>query len=193
MRILLILVLIASSQSLLANALVDAAKERLNHNVTYDGSYQSIPYPMGDVDPKKGVCTDVIIRSYRSIGIDLQQLVHEDMKKDFNAYPKNWGLKKPDSNIDHRRVPNLEMYFSRHGTSLPISQKATDYQPGNIVTWRLNGSSLPHIGIVSDELSSSGNPKIIHNIGLGPQINDMLFDHPIQGHYQFKLNPITIE
>jgi hypothetical protein len=168
-----------------ANDLVEAAKERLNHVVFYDGAYQSIAYPMGDVDKNKGVCTDVIVRSYRTLGIDLQQLVHEDMALNFKNYPKIWGLKKPDSNIDHRRVPNLETFFSRFGTKLPMTKNPDIYQPGDIVTWRLTGSNLPHIGIVSDEKADTGNFKIIHNIGLGPQINDMLFDHPIVGHFHY--------
>lgn len=171
-----------------ANPLVEAAQERLKQVVIYDGAYQRIDYPNGDVSPHKGVCTDVIIRSYRSLGIDLQQLVHEDMKSHFDNYPNHWGLTKPDTNIDHRRVPNLETYFSRHGTTLPITNKAVDYQPGDLVTWRLTGSGLPHIGIVSDQKASSGNYKIIHNIGWGPKMEDMLFDHRINGHYRFNPN-----
>ncbi len=168
-----------------ANPLVDAANQRLEQVIIYDGSYQKIPYPMGDVDANKGVCTDVIIRSYRTLGIDLQQLLHEDMLVHFNQYPKAWGLKKPDANIDHRRVPNLETFFTRHGKVLPLTDKAVDYKPGDLVTWRLSGSNLPHIGIVSDQKAASGNYKIIHNIGWGPQINDMLFDHPMIGHYRY--------
>jgi len=171
------------------NSLVSAAKERLNHFVVYDGSYQSIAYPNGDVDKNKGVCTDVIIRSYRALKIDLQQLVHEDMKKDFEAYPQIWGLKKPDTNIDHRRVPNLEKFFQHNGKILGISDKGKDYLPGDIVTWRLP-NNLPHIGIVSD-IPSETNPnryKIIHNIGLGPKLDDMLFDYKIVGHYQYKID-----
>lgn len=179
------LILLLFSFSIQANELVEAAKERLNHVVIYDGSYQKIEYPLGDVDENKGVCTDVIIRSYRAFGVDLQELVHEDMKAHFDQYPQIWGLKKPDSNIDHRRVPNLEVFFKRFGKSLPITDNGKDYKPGDLVTWRLTGSNLPHIGIVSDQISPSGNYKIIHNIGLGPQINDMLFDHKIVGHYQF--------
>jgi len=182
MKIILLL-LIGSQVS--ANDLVSAANERLNHFIIYDGSYQKIDYPNGDVDQNKGVCTDVIIRSYRTLGIDLQQLVHEDMRTNFDSYPTIWGLSKPDSNIDHRRVPNLETYFSRFGTVLPISDKADDYQPGDLVTWRLKGSGLPHIGIVSDKKANSGNYKVVHNIGLGPQINDMMFDHKINGHFRF--------
>ena len=169
--------------------LVAAAKERLNHFVVYDGSYQRLDYPNGDVDPNRGVCTDVIVRSYRALGIDLQQLVHEDMKAHFDQYPNIWGLAKPDSNIDHRRVPNLETYFSRSGAALPVSDKTENYQPGDIVTWRLSGSGLPHIGIVSDQKAQTGNHQIIHNIGWGPQTNDMLFNHPIHGHFRYsKLN-----
>ena len=121
------------SQCLWANDLIEAAKERLNHVVFYDGAYQSIAYPMGDVDKNKGVCTDVIVRSYRTLGIDLQQLVHEDMALNFKNYPQMWGLKKPDSNIDHRRVPNLETFFSRFGTKLPMTKNPDIYQPGDIV------------------------------------------------------------
>lgn len=181
-----VLVLLLVSLPLYANDLVSAAKDRLNHFVIYDGSYKKIAYPMGDVDKNKGVCTDVIIRSYRALGVDLQQLVHEDMKAQFDVYPNIWGLNKPDSNIDHRRVPNLETFFSEHGKTLPISKDPKDYHPGDLVTWRLNGSNLPHIGIVSDEVAASGHYKIIHNIGLGPQMNDMLFDHKIIGHFQYK-------
>lgn len=181
----IILVVLFWSQLVAADDLVEAAKQRLNHFVVYDGSYQSIAYPMGDVAANKGVCTDVIIRAYRTLGVDLQELVHEDMQAHFAEYPQIWGLSRPDSNIDHRRVPNLETFFSRFGKTLTITEHAKDYQPGDIVTWRLTGNNLPHIGIVSDQKADSGNYKIIHNIGLGPQINDMLFDHPIVGHFQF--------
>ncbi len=183
MRLFIIMLLTMSYAT--ANPLVEAAKERLKHVVIYDGAYQRIDYPNGDVSPNKGVCTDVIIRSYRSLGVDLQKLVHEDMKNDFSEYPNHWGLSKPDSNIDHRRVPNLETYFARHATTLPITDNPADYQPGDLVTWRLNGSNLPHIGVVSDQKAGSGNYKIIHNIGWGPKLDDMLFDHRIHGHYRF--------
>ncbi|VAW46937.1 Uncharacterized protein YijF [hydrothermal vent metagenome] len=185
MRIYLAITFLWVASHTLANPLVEAANKRLEHTVIYDGSYQKIAYPMGDVDASKGVCTDVIIRSYRALGIDLQQLVHEDMAAHFDQYPTSWGLNKPDTNIDHRRVPNLETFYTRHGKVLPITDQAEDYKPGNIVTWRLSGSNLPHIGIVSDQKAETGNYKIIHNIGWGLQINDMLFDHPIQGHYQY--------
>jgi len=168
-----------------SQSLVSAAKERLNHVVIYDGSYQQLDYPMGDVADSRGVCTDVIIRAYRQLGIDLQQRVHEDMQQHFSSYPDHWGLSQPDSNIDHRRVPNLEVFFARFGQTLPVTHSAGDYQPGDLVTWRLSGSGRPHIGVVSDLISTSGNPLIIHNIGWGPQQNDMLFDHPISGHYRY--------
>lgn len=168
--------------------IVKAAIERTKHEVRYDGSYHSIPYPEGDVPANIGVCTDVIIRSYRAIGTDLQVLVHEDMAQHFSLYPSKriWGLTTTDRNIDHRRVPNLQVFFSRHGQSLPISKKSKDYAPGDIVTWMLPGN-LPHIGIVTDEISAStGNPLIAHNIGMGPKLNDMLFAYKITGHYRFE-------
>ncbi len=165
--------------------LVEAAKERTRSEVVYDGAYLAIDYPMGDVPANVGVCTDVLIRSYRQLGIDLQELVHQDMKSNFNSYPANWGLKRPDTNIDHRRVPNLEAFFERHGVTLSLSKNAEDYQPGDIVSWRLDGN-LPHIGIVSDvKDSQSGRYKIVHNIGAGPKLDDMLFDYRIVGHYRF--------
>ena len=171
--------------SAMSQQLVEAAHERTKHFVVYDGSYRKIDYPMGDVPENIGVCTDVIIRSYRQLGIDLQQLVHEDMKANFNQYPKNWGLTRPDTNIDHRRVPNLERYFERHGQVLAISDKAEDYQAGDIVSWRLEGG-FPHIGIVTNKKSdSSDNLMIVHNIGLGPKLEDVLFSYRVAGHYRY--------
>ncbi len=167
--------------------LVTAALDRTNYQVTYDGRYLSIPYPNGDVPGNIGVCTDVVIRSYRAIGTDLQKLVHEDMAANFEAYPSKriWGLNSTDKNIDHRRVPNLQAFFSRQGETLAISDKAEDYKPGDLVTWMVSGN-LPHIGIVTDKVSFfSGNPKIVHNIGSGPQLEDMLFSYPITGHYRY--------
>ncbi len=172
-------------------SLVDAAKKRLSEFVIYDGSYQKISYPNGDVNKHAGVCSDVVIRSYRALGVDLQKLVHEDMKKNFKAYPKIWGLTKTDTNIDHRRVPNLETFFRRNGTKLKISNNPQDFFPGDIVSWRLD-NNLPHIGIVSD-VPSKNYPKgykIIHNIGLGPKLNDMLFDFKIVGHFRY-VSPLT--
>lgn len=165
--------------------LVVAALDRTKHVVRYDGSYRAIPYPNGDVPENVGVCTDVLIRSYRAIGIDLQRLVHEDMSADFAAYPRNWGLARPDTNIDHRRVPNLRRFFERHGKSLVVSDNPADYQPGDIVTWMLPGNN-PHIGIVTNEMSADGErPLIVHNIGLGPKKDDMLFLFQITGHYRY--------
>lgn len=160
-----------------------------NRFVLYDSAYTKIPYPSGDVSPRRGVCSDVIIRAYRGIGIDLQQRVHEDMKKHFALYPKLWGLKRADSNIDHRRVPNLQVFFTRFGKTLPITRNATDYTAGDIVTWNLRDKgSLPHIGIVTDKKSASGNPLIMHNIGYGQVTEDMLFDYTITGHYRYGLD-----
>jgi len=177
--------------------LVAAAIDRTTHEVTYDGSYFSIPYPNGDVPENIGVCTDVIIRSYRSIGTDLQQLVHEDMAENFSSYPSKriWGLSRTDKNIDHRRVPNLQEYFTRHGLKLAISTNKEDYAAGDIVTWMLPGN-LPHIGIVTDKVSTTtGNPLVAHNIGAGPKLDDMLFYYKITGHYRYvpkKYNNTTL-
>jgi len=165
----------------------DTALARLEHDVTYDGRYISIPYPNGDVPDNIGVCTDVVIRAYRSLDIDLQKLVHEDMKENFAKYPSKhiWGLSKPDSNIDHRRVPNLMTFFERHGTELPVTKSSFDYQAGDIVTWMLPGN-LPHIGIVTSKKSKDGErPLTVHNIGSGPELSDMLFEYDITGHYRY--------
>jgi len=161
------------------------AEKRLLANVTYDGSYRAMTYPMGDVPAHIGVCSDVVIRSYRGVGIDLQERVHRDMKKHFAAYPTKWGLKKPDTNIDHRRVLNLMTFFKRAGAALPITDAPADYRAGNIVAWDL-ADGLTHIGIVSTQVSKeSGNPLIVHNIGAGPVLEDMLFEYKIIGHYRY--------
>ncbi|MGI0117815.1 DUF1287 domain-containing protein [Zooshikella sp. RANM57] len=166
--------------------LVNAAIERTSQKVTYDGRYINIPYPNGDVPNNIGVCTDVVIRSYRKLGIDLQRLVHEDMKRAFDTYPKLWGLTKTDTNIDHRRVPNLQTFFKRHGTVLEISENVSDYRPGDIVTWLLPGN-LTHIGIIIDKKNIFRNrPLVVHNIGHGTVAEDMLFDYKITGHYRYK-------
>lgn len=182
-----LLTVLAISQPLAASPtaqeLIAAARERTQHQVRYDGSYRKIAYPLGDVPNHIGVCTDVVIRAYRKLGIDLQQLIHQDMKSNFRLYPKIWGLKRPDTNIDHRRVPNMETFFSRFGQTLPVSDKGSDYQAGDLVTWRLPGN-LPHIGIVSDQRRGK-RPLIIHNIGAGPTEEDMLFDYPITGHFRY--------
>lgn len=165
--------------------LVAAAVERTTHAVRYDGSYCPIPYPNGDVSPETGVCTDEIIRIYRAIGIDLQQLVYEDIKSDFQAYPQLWGLPRPDPNIDHRRVPNLQRFFERHGDRLELSGNSADYRPGEMVTWTLP-NNLPHIGMITDLRSHDDErPLIVHNIGRGPKLEDMLFEFEITGHYRY--------
>ncbi|MDM3870156.1 DUF1287 domain-containing protein [Porticoccus sp. W117] len=167
--------------------MVSAAMDRTKQHVIYDGSYRAISYPNGDVPANIGVCTDVVIRCYRALGVDLQVLVHEDMVTNFAAYPSKriWGLNKTDKNIDHRRVPNLQTFFERHGEVLPVTEKAEDYAPGDLVTWVLPGN-LPHIGIVTDRLSkTSGTPLIVHNIGSGPSLDDMLFAYEITGHYRY--------
>ncbi|MES9990448.1 MAG: DUF1287 domain-containing protein [Candidatus Thiodiazotropha sp.] len=170
-----------------ADRLVSAAVERTKLSVRYDGSYIPIAYPGGDVPNDTGVCTDLLIRSYRALDIDLQQRVHEDMAANFDSYPSRriWGLARADSNIDHRRVPNLQVFFSRHGQKLPVTRQGKDYESGDIVTWMLPGN-LPHIGIVTDRFSQeTGSPLIVHNIGAGPRLEDMLFAYPITGHYRY--------
>ncbi len=184
--LLLLLAPAALSQSA-PNELADAANDRLSVRVIYTPAYVGIDYPNGDVPAHTGVCTDVIIRSYRAAyDFDLQRAVHEDMKVDFTAYPsaRIWGLNRPDKNIDHRRVPNLEAYFKRQGASLPRTLKAEDYKPGDVVSWRLGGR-IAHIGIVSTRKSRSGTPLIIHNIGAGVKEDDILFASPITGHFRF--------
>lgn len=167
------------------NALSRAALELTKDKVRYDPSYFSIPYPNGDVPPDRGVCTDVVIRAFRKIGIDLQKEVHEDMKQHFDKYPKKWGLKRPDPNIDHRRVPNLMTFFSRKGTVKPITDNPDDYAPGDVVSWDLpNG--MTHIGIVVGKKSRNGKrPLIVHNIGAGQVLEDCLFAFTITGHYSY--------
>jgi uncharacterized protein YijF (DUF1287 family) len=170
----------------LRKRLVAAAVERTHHTVRYDPAYVQIAYPGGDVPANTGVCTDEVIRSYRALGIDLQKEVHEDMLRNFSAYTRkrNWLLAKPDTNIDHRRVPNLMIFFRRKGETLPISNRADDYQPGELVTWDLGGG-VPHIGIVVDRKGPSGRFEVVHNIGQGPQMEDVLFNWQITGHYRY--------
>lgn len=166
--------------------LVKAAQERTKYQVLYHGAYRAIAYPMGDVPIEQGVCTDLIIRAYRVLGVDLQQLVHEDMHANFSAYPNNWGLRSTDTNIDHRRVPNLQTFFARNGNELNVSQEGIDYLSGDLVTWMLPGN-LPHIGIVSSEkVNGFERPKILHNIGRGPVEDDILFKYEITGHYRYQ-------
>lgn len=158
----------------------------IDPNVRYIPDYLAISYPNGDVPANTGVCTDVIVRAYRKIGIDLQKVVHEDMKINFNSYPKIWGLTKPDTNIDHRRVPNLETFFRRKGKELTVTQNANDYKTGALVTWMIN-NKMPHIGIVTNQLSIDGKRRlIVHNVGNGQVLEDCLFKYPIVGHFVFE-------
>ena len=169
-----------------AQKLAEAALSLTRQSVRYDPTYFRIPYPNGDVPADRGVCTDVVIRAYRKLGVDLQQRVHDDMKANFGAYPKKWGLKTTDTNIDHRRVPNLMTFFGRHGQSKPTSSRGRDYLPGDIVTWNLPGN-LTHIGIVVDRFSTDHTrPLVVHNIGRGQELSDCLFSWPITGHYRYE-------
>lgn len=163
-----------------ASRLAIAALERTKHRVRYDPAYVVLDYPGGDVPAETGVCTDVVIRSYRALDLDLQKLVHEDMKSEFSRYPQLWGLNRPDKNIDHRRVPNLQTYFTRHGEALEVTDQAADYLPGDLVAWDLNNKSLWHIGMVV------GDDTFVHNIGGGPVLDRGLFQWKIIGHYRFQ-------
>ena len=164
--------------------IVRAARSQIGKTTSYDPSYVGLSYPGGDVPLEKGVCTDVVIRALRgAVHLDLQKLVHEDMKIEFSAYPNIWGLKKPDPNIDHRRVPNLKTYFNRRGFSLPVTRRADDYLAGDLVTCTV-GRNLAHIMVVSDKKTVGGVPFVIHNIGSGTKEEDRLFEFPITGHYR---------
>lgn len=165
--------------------LSDAALLLTKQNVTYDGSYYVIAYPGGDIPQGKGVCTDAVIRAYRQLGVDLQKEVHEDMLHNFSCYPKLWGLNHTDKNIDHRRVPNLMVFFTRKGRSLPVTSNASDYRPGDIVCWNLYGA-VTHTGIVVNRKSPDGKRYlIVHNIGGGQVLADCLFSYKIIGHYRY--------
>jgi uncharacterized protein YijF (DUF1287 family) len=178
--IILIIVSLLTANSFGQNPkLLEAAKNIINPDIIYDPSYTRIKYPMGDVEPGKGVCTDVVVRAYRGIGIDLQKEVHEDMRANFDKYPKKWKMAKTDPNIDHRRVPNLMTFFSRRGKILKITDNPSDYKSGDIVSWDL-GDGILHIGIVLD------SPEfVIHNIGYGQVAEDCLFCWKIIGHYSY--------
>lgn len=166
--------------------LSDAAITLTKNRVVYDGAYVSIPYPNGDVPSGQGVCTDVIVRAYRKLGIDLQKEVHLDMKANFSKYPKTWGLKKTDTNIDHRRVPNLETFFTRKGQKLAVTKNPSDYKTGEMITWMIN-DKMPHIGIVT-HIKSRDKKRflIVHNVGGGQVLEDCLFKYKIVGHYKYK-------
>ncbi len=177
----------AFAQSVQALKLADAALALTKQKVVYDPAYFKISYPNGDVPEGKGVCTDVVIRAYRTLGIDLQKNVHEDMKPNFKLYPKDWGRKTTDTNIDHRRVYNLMVFFGRKGVKKAISKNAADYLPGDIVCWNLSGN-MSHIGLVINKKSADGKRYlIVHNIGNGQEISDCLFSWKIIGHYQYKV------
>lgn len=170
-----------------AEKLSNAAVSIIDKDIVYTPDYVAIKYPNGDVPAKTGVCTDVVIRAYRKLGIDLQREVHEDMKANFSKYPKTWGLTKTDTNIDHRRVPNLEVFFERKGEKLKVTQNASDYKTGELVTWMINGK-LPHIGIVTHLKSADGKRNlIVHNVGGGQVLQDCLFSYEIVGHYRYKI------
>jgi uncharacterized protein YijF (DUF1287 family) len=176
-----------ASREQFTRRLVAAAIERTHHSVRYVSAYVRIPYPGGDVPADTGVCTDEIIRSYRAVGVDLQKEVHQDMLQNFAAYPnpRRWLLGHPDANIDHRRVPNLRVFFQRKGESLPVTKRAEDYAPGDLVTWDLGGN-VPHIGIVVDQKTRwSGRYLMVHNIGEGPKMEDVVFNWKITGHYRY--------
>jgi len=166
--------------------IVSGALEQTKTTREYTQDYFEIAYPNGDVPANTGACTDVVIRGFRSAGVDLQKEVHEDMKANFAAYPNKWGLSKTDPNIDHRRVPNLQTYFTRKGKSLPISRNAEEYKPGDVVSWDINGRGMTHIGLVSNLRSErTGRYLVIHNIGAGVNAEDRLFDWTITGHYRY--------
>ncbi|MDQ2688009.1 MAG: DUF1287 domain-containing protein [Armatimonadota bacterium] len=162
---------------------VNAAEAQMRVTRVYDPAYTVIAYPNGDVAPEKGVCSDVIIRAFRVGGVDLQRLVHEDMRAHFRDYPQLWGLRRTDPNIDHRRVANLMRFFTRRGVALSLSKAAGDYRPGDVVAWHLPNGRL-HIGLVSDTFLA-GRPLMVHNIGAGTQLEDVLFAWPVIGHYRY--------
>ena len=167
--------------------IVAAARNQIGKTVVYDGAYVGLGYPNGDVPIERGVCTDVVVRALRDAhGIDLQKLVHEDMKANFAQYPTIWGLTRPDKNIDHRRVPNLQTFFKRQGYELTTGRRASDFEPGDLVTCTVGGNR-PHIMVVSDTKTADGRPKVIHNIGRGVAEEDSLLDFPITGHYRVRL------
>ena len=167
-------------------ALMESALEQTKITRAYTQDYYVIPYPMGDVPAETGACTDVVIRAFRKAGVDLQKEVHEDMRANFPVYPKKWGLPKPDTNIDHRRVPNLQTFFTRKGKSLPVSLQAITYKPGDVVTWDIDGKGMTHIGLVSNLWNETASRYlIIHNIGGGTNIEDVLFRWRVTGHFRY--------
>ncbi len=167
-----------------ARALAEAAMGQVGVTLAYDPAYEKLAYPGGDVPAQRGVCTDVVVRAFRTQGLDLQRALHEDMAKHFEVYPKRWGLKKPDANIDHRRVQNLETWLTRQGKKLPLTTRGEDYWPGDLVTMDVDGRA--HIALISTTLAPGGERyAIVHNIGAGTQVEDRLFEFPLTGHYRF--------
>jgi hypothetical protein len=180
----------AEASQIAAAKFLHAAAALENGNVRFDSGYHRIAYPMGDVPSNTGVCADVVVRAYRGVGIDLQQRVHEDMVRNFSAYPKQWGLNRPDPNVDQRRVLNLATFFRRHGSALKITSDPRDYNPGDLVTWNLNPHGVtPHIGIVMPQRTKDGTrPLILHNMGSGQIVQDILFVYKITGHFRYAID-----
>jgi len=176
----------ANADNQIGMRVVYAARKQIGKTIHYDPLYQPIEYPNGDVPMDRGVCTDVIVRAFRTgFGLDLQKLVHEDMKRNFSEYPNNWGLGSPDKNIDHRRVANLQTYFNRKGYSIAVTRKVNDYKPGDLVTCTVP-PNLPHIMIISNKKTITGRPLVIHNIGAGTKEEDRLFEFELTGRYRIK-------
>ena len=165
--------------------LARAAFEQTKGKVVYDPAYFKLAYPGGDPPAGRGVCTDVVVRAYRTLGVDLQVAVHEDMARSFDAYPDLWRRGMPDANIDHRRVPNLMVFFARKGAALPLSTRPADYRPGDVVAYDLGGG-VTHVGVVSERRSADGErPLLVHNIGAGPKLEDVLFAWTVVGHFRY--------
>ncbi len=180
---------VAESRATPLEKVIAAAIEQTQYTKGYDPAYAKIDYPNGDVPQETGVCADVIVRAFRAANIDLQKEVHEDMTANFAAYPKTWGARKPDRNIDHRRVGNLMKWFERQQKSLPVTKREADYAPGDVVAWDL-GNNRQHIGLITDVRNKQpGNEAtrylVAHNIGAGAQVEDVLFAWPVIGHYRY--------
>lgn len=189
--LLLLPALLHGAQETTSSAIVRSARDQIGKTLRYDPAYRALDYPNGDVPIESGVCADVVVRALRAgCTLDLQKLVHEDMKRNFSRYPQKWGLTQTDKNIDHRRVPNLQVYFTRTGWSLPVSTRAADYKPGDLVTCTVP-PNFPHIMIVSDRTNPAGQPLVIHNIGNGAQEEDRLFAFKITGHYRVTKSAAT--
>ena len=177
---------VAEIESPVIKAVLESAVEQTKITTGYTQNYYVIPYPNGDVPAETGACTDVVIRAFRKAGVDLQKEVHDDMSANFAVYPKKWGLQKTDTNIDHRRVPNLQTFFTRKGKSLPVSLQAVKYKPGDVVTWDIDGKGMTHIGLVSNLWNETQQRYlIIHNIGNGARIDDVLFTWKVTGHFRY--------